>query len=310
LIKTTAVFFVGGAWIGLVLSDRGLRKAVADRQIWLIAFLSIIPYGIFYIYGMYINGQLASQFSLRFFPNLWVNPVFYLQWVGQIGGTAGFEWFAVALVSLFLVRERNLRWMLLATWAGYFIYGMTFAFHISTHDYYQLPLVLLTALGLGVGIQALLDRVQQPSKLAYAVIGILILFTVTIKAWDVVVYLKQKDYTSEVRFWQKLGKSLGQNKSIIGLTQDYGYRLYLYGWVDSSNWMRTDDFNYRELAGQQFDVKQLFQQQIKGKDIFVVTLMDELDNQPELKAMLTANYPLKTDVGGTLVYDLKHPLTK
>jgi 4-amino-4-deoxy-L-arabinose transferase-like glycosyltransferase len=111
-IKTVAVFFVGGAWVGLVLSDRGLRKAIADRQVWLIAFLSIVPFGIFYIYGMYINGQLASQFSLRFFPNLWVDPVFYLQWVGQIGGTASFEWFLMALVSIFLVRERNLRWML------------------------------------------------------------------------------------------------------------------------------------------------------------------------------------------------------
>ena len=149
LVKTTAVFFVGGAWVGLVLAGPGLKKAVRDRKVWIMGFLTILPYLLYFVYGVFISGALASQFEGRFFPNLWIDPVFYLQWNTMIASTAGFEWFWLALLCTFLIRGRAERGLFLGAWVGYFLYGMTFAYHISTHDYYQLPLLPLVADGPG-----------------------------------------------------------------------------------------------------------------------------------------------------------------
>ena len=148
LCKSVAVFFVGGAWVGLILSRQGLVKSLKDPKVWVLAILTILPYGIFHVYGVYISGLLESQFKLRFFPQLWLDPVFYLRWKGLIASTVGFEWFLVALMSIFLVREKTHRGLVIGLLLGYFAYGLTLSYHISTHDYYHLPLIPVVAIGL------------------------------------------------------------------------------------------------------------------------------------------------------------------
>ncbi|MCE1253927.1 MAG: glycosyltransferase family 39 protein [Anaerolineae bacterium] len=306
-VKTTAVFFVGFAWVGLILGSMGLRKALSSRQVCVAAILTVLPYGLFYIYGMYVTGQLASQFGLRFFPQLWSDPVFYLQWNGQIRGTVGFEWFLLALIGSLVIKKSPYRYMFLAVWLGYFAYGMTLSYHIYTHDYYQLPFVPLVALGLAAGAGAVIDHLPAPRWLYAAVICGVVAFAVTINAWDVRVTLKRTNYDNEIIFWRKFGDKIGHEKKVIGLTQDYGYRLSYYGWVENINWMTSGDFNYRELAGIQMDEVNLFKEQTADKDVFVVTMFGELDKQPKLKSMLYNHYPVLDQAGDYVIFDLHNP---
>jgi hypothetical protein len=306
--KTTAVFFVGGAWIGLVLWGPGIKKALRDRQVWVIAALCVLPYILFYIYGIYISGELQSQFSLRFFPQLWIDPVFYLRWVNLISSTAGFEWTVLAFLACLAVNDKAQRAMLLCIWAGYLIYGLTLPYHISTHDYYQLPLIPLVALGLAVGAQHLINLLRGPRWLVYPVVLAVVLGVVVLKAWDVRVTLKRDDYRQEISFWKKLGDKLGPGADVIGLTHDYGYRLAYWGWVNSDSWMTSGDFNYRELAGQTYEFDQLFADKVAAKDYFVITLFGELDHQPALKKTLETRYPVFEKSDDYIIYDLRHPL--
>ena len=304
-IKSTAVFFVGGGLVGLVLAGWGLRRALRDGQVWLAAVLTVLPYALFHIYGVYISGELQSQFSLRFFPQMWVDPVFYLRWNGQIASTVGFEWFLLALLGTFTIKDSRARAMLLGAWVGYFVYGMTLPHHISTHDYYQLPLIPLAALAAAAGAAALFRALRGPRALvSLAVVGVL-LYGLTIKAWDARVSLKRQDYRQEAVFWEKLGERLGRDRAVVGLTQDYGFRLSYWGWVDTTNWMTSGDFSYRELAGQEFDMRALFDEVTAGEDLFVVTLLGELDHQPELKKILDENYRLIESSSDVLIYDLR-----
>ncbi len=133
----------------------------------------------------------------------------------------------------------------------------------------------------------------------------MLLYGLTIKAWDARVSLKRQDYRQEAVFWEKLGERLGRDRAVVGLTQDYGFRLSYWGWVDTTNWMTSGDFSYRELAGQEFDMRALFDEVTAGKDLFVVTLLGELDHQPELKKILDENYRLIESSGDVLIYDLK-----
>jgi len=323
LSKSVAVFFSGAAMVGLVLFSRSiqasgegkwfnglrdlLRQVLGDLKIWVLGILTVLPYGIYHVYGMYIADFLQSQFSLRFFPQLWIDPVFYLRWNGMLSSVVGFEWFLVALLCTFLVRNRAHRAMLLASWLGYFAYGLTLSYTISTHDYYQLPLIPLVALGLGTGAELVLRMIKGPKWLLYAVVIGITLFAVTIKAWDVRVTLRRMDYHAEVAFWQKLGKKLGPGASVVGLTQDYGMRLAYWGWITPTNWLTAGDFNVRELAGQKFDIRQVFKEQTAGKDFFLVTMFSELDNQGELKKLLYDNYPILEQTDDYIIFDLRHP---
>ena len=306
-IKSTAVFFIAPVWIGLVFFSIGFIKAIKMPKIWVIALLSTVPCIIFHIYGVYITGLLTSQFALRFFPNMWPDPVFYLQWNGELSSVVGFEWFLLSILGIFLLKKKEHRIMLISLWAGYFIYGMTFPHHISTHDYYQLPIVPLVAIGLGAGTEVLFRNIKGKKWLyTIAVFGV-ILFGVTIKAWDVRVTLKRMDYRPEQLFWEELGDVLGPSASVVGLTHDYGYRMSYWSWITPENWMTTGDIEYRELAGYDIDIQTIFDEQTAGKDYFVVTLLGEFDNQPELKNILS-NYPIIAKADEYIIYDLRNPL--
>jgi hypothetical protein len=141
-----------------------------------------------------------------------------------------------------------------------------------------------------------------------AILGI-ITFWVSIKAWDVRVTLKRNDYRGEPALWQELGKKIGHDSKVLAITQDYGYRLGYWGWVTPQNWMNSGDFMVRELAGQQFDRVKLFQEQVEGKDYFLVTAFGEFDSQADFKDMMYAAFPVLEETGDYIIFDLKHPLT-
>lgn len=307
-VKSTAVFFLLGAYIGLVLFGKGIRLTIKEKRTWLLVLLVILPYAAFHIYGVFITGQLASQFSLRFFPQLWLQPSFYLQWIGQINGTVGFPFFLAAILGIFLLPDRSHRAMLAGVLIGYFLYGMTFTHHITTHDYYHLPIVPLVAAGIGVAVSELAGHLLGPKWLVRLVMTAVLLGWIGVNAWDVRVTLKRNDYRPEAAIWKELGETLGQGTSVVGLLHDYGYRLEYWGWVTPAVWFTSGDLRYRELAGQTFDFDTLFEETTSGRQYFVVTLFGEYESQPALKAKLEKEYPVFTHTGDYLIFDLLHPL--
>jgi hypothetical protein len=304
-VKSVAVFFIAPALAGLLLSNFNLNDLFKNKQIWLLFILSISPYIAYHIYGVYILGLLGEQFSLRFFPNLWIDPVFYLQWINEIKGVVGLEIFLTGLVGILVFPKKRWHGMLIGLLLGYFIYGFVFSYHISTHDYYQMPLLAITALGLAAIFEALIYSLPKKSNLSLSTIALVLAAFMLLKAWDSRVTLKKTDYHNETRFWEKLGDQLGHDSRVVGLLTDYGYRLAYWGWVDVTPWMQTTDINLRELAGNEVNLDEAFLSAVEGKDYFVITLMDELDRQPNLKIALDANYPLLEATDEVLIYDLR-----
>ena len=304
--KSTAVFFIGPAWMGLILSEMGFKQAVRNKQVWVLGGLTVLPYALFHIYGVYIVGLLGGQFALRFFPNLWIDPVTYLRWKGMIDSTLVFEWFLVALMGTFLIREKCPRVMFIAVWLGYFVYGMTFSHHISTHDYYQLPFVPAVAIGIAAAAQMLIHKMRAPKAVLYGLVIGVILFWVTMNAWDVRVKLKREDFRGDAAFWTMLGEKL-DGKSSMSITPDYGYRLAYWGWTSTQNWLSSGDFEYRALAGQEFDMAKMFAEEVAGKDVFLVTMFGELEKQPKVKNLLYENYPMLEQDEEYVIFDLQNP---
>ena len=304
-VKATAVFFIAPALAGLVLSNYSFSQAVRNRQVWLLLVLSIVPYAAYHVFGVYILGSLGQQFGLRFFPNLWIDPAFYVRWLGELNRAVGLEIFLAAIAGLLLYAERPYAGMLYGYLAGYVVYGFTFAYHISTHDYYHMPLFIIISMGLALLVKGLLSGLRdRKSASAQQFLAALLIFFMLIKAWDTRVTLKRMDYRDETGFWQDLGAEIGSDKKVTGLLADYGYRLSYWGWMNVSPWMQTSDINLRELAGEKVDYQAALQDTLAGHDFFIVTQMDELARQEQLEAYLRSKYPVYRENDEVIIFDL------
>ena len=307
-VKNLSVFIIVGGFAGVILGARGLKRSIRDPQAWVMAVLLVLPVGIYMLYGS-LRLNMGSQFALRFFPKMWLDPAFYFRWDAMINNVVGFGASMFAIVSIFLTDKKRERPLLSGLWIGYFLFGMTFPYHFYTHDYYQLSLIPIVAISLAFGIRWLLERFAKynPGILSTVVLVGIVLFGTVVQAWYGRARLVSSDYRNEPAFWAEIGDKLGHGSGVIGLTQDYGYRLAYWGWQGSAAWFTSADIGVRYLAGQDIDLMQMFTEDTAGKKYFLVTMFGEFDNQPVIKDLLYSHYPIFAQTDEYVIFDLEHP---
>jgi Dolichyl-phosphate-mannose-protein mannosyltransferase len=308
--KALAVFPIFGGFLGILIA-RGFRKSFTDLQFWAMGALTAIPTTIYTIYGFFVQGGLGSDFALRFFPQLWIDPVFYLRWEGMLESVIGLAFFVAALVGIFLYETKEKRLILISHWIAYVIFALIFAYYFSTHDYYHIALVPVVGLSLAPLGEVISSRLRQlnPGKWLRIVIVACLVFGVAFDLWNVRNTFHKTDYRPQLAYWQHIGSIL-QHHSTTALTQDYGYRLEYFGWIEpAAYWPYTGDTALRLLAGMkapEFD--QQFQELTHRSEFFLITDLNELNNQPQLKDYLQTHYPIYDQGTDYLIYDLRKPL--
>lgn len=111
LVKSPAIFFLLPVWMTLVLSTNSLIQAFKNVKIWVIVLFAALPTLAYTVYGLFIDGFLGSQFSLRFFPNLWTDFFYYRRWKDLIDNTMTLELFLLGALGAFLIKEKQpVRW--------------------------------------------------------------------------------------------------------------------------------------------------------------------------------------------------------
>ena len=128
--------------------------------------------------------------------------------------------------------------------------------------------------------------------------------------WRSHVILHASDYRGEVAKFATIESKLGRKYKIIALTEDYGYRLAYWGWIDARIWPSYGDLNYQQKLRQTPtpEFRKIFSRLTAGMDYFLVTWFEELEYQPELKDLLFENYPVYEQGEGYLIFDLKRRL--
>jgi hypothetical protein len=293
----------------LGLDEWGLRKAIRSLQVWTVAAIALLPgitYNIFEIYVVKIigNGSLAERIQLK----MLLQPITYLMVNNQIQQVLSIGVLLLSLVGGLLLIPRGARGLMIGLWGGYLTFGLFFIYYYATHDYYQLPLIPIVALGLAPLGQVIMEKLEAawPRRwLPVVVVVVLVLFMGenVLQARNTI---KHANFSAEPAFWQSLGDKL-RNYSLIALTDNYNVRLSYWGWTGSTYWLSSGDFAKRVIDGTDINVKSYFDQQTKGKDVFLITMLDELNSQPQLKKILD-RYPILMQGDRYIVYDLKHPM--
>jgi 4-amino-4-deoxy-L-arabinose transferase-like glycosyltransferase len=307
-IKLTAAFFIAGGYIGAVLSRYSLKQALRMSQVWAMAVLTIIPGAAYIIYGVFIANYLGTQFNGRFFPELWIDPFFYLRWEGKVALIFGHLGLALALLGLFFVRSRIERIFMISLWISYTVFGLFFSYHIASHDYYSMPLIPIAALSLGAlsgeVVRGLTERAAG-SALTRWFVRVILLFIVVMTFWQVRIQMVSVDYRPLGEYWASVGEAVGHIPSVVALTQDYGYPLVYWGWQRATIW---PEYRSGVLAGNITNIESRFKGLTKEQLYFLVTDFDELSRQPELGEYLNANYPIHAEGEGYVIYDLTQRL--
>jgi 4-amino-4-deoxy-L-arabinose transferase-like glycosyltransferase len=307
-IKLTAVFFIAGAMLGLALGQFGFRKAVRQAQFWVMGLLALLP-GVIYNYiGIYMAKFIGSSaVANRLIPAMLVDILSYIRWNTMIVSVVGYVAFFLGLVGLFVLDTRAKKSLVIGLWAGYLLFGFVFIYYFTTHDYYHLALVPLTAIGLAALGDALLKKASElikPGWFFRTLILAAAMACVLETVWMVRNDFKRTDYRSQAAFWESLGDEL-RGYNTLAMTEDYNGRLSYYGWFEAAYMPELAELTHRELAGHEGGIAETFAPLAEGRDLFLVTLMDDLNAEPEFKAFLDQTYPL-FDVGqGYIIYDLR-----
>jgi hypothetical protein len=200
--------------------------------------------------------------------------------------------------------------MMASIWISYLVFGSYFNYHISTHDYYSLPLIPIVAISLapvGAWFFGRLARASTKSWMRTAVY-LFLLYGICGWLWTVRNEMKSVDYRPQEAYWAKISSILGQQASVIALTDDYGSALEYWGWQNSALWPPSGQLYYQDVRGGTYDVDKLFKERVSKKAFFLVSDMDDLERQTYLKQRLYSTYPIFSEGDGYVIFDLVNPL--
>jgi 4-amino-4-deoxy-L-arabinose transferase-like glycosyltransferase len=309
--KSTAAFFVLGGFVGLAAGCLGIKKAVRNPQIWSMGGLIVIPTLVYYIYGTFIPGFLAGQTNGRFFLSFLIDWHFYVHWKDQINQVVGIVAWLLGLLGVLLFRERSTRSLVIGLWVGYWVYGLIFNYNIATHDYYQLPLIVIVALGLASVSEPViqwLEDLQDDRRLVQGVISGLLILTLGITVYDQSRNLRSVDLRPLVKAYTSIGDTIHHDDPVIALTDYGGLPLSYYNWLTLTLWPLTSDQEYQAFdnATSQAEFEQLFKSYTQGKSYFIVTDFNELSRQQSLNNYLRTHFKVISQVKDAFqIYDLR-----
>ncbi|GAB4417456.1 MAG: hypothetical protein Kow002_03860 [Anaerolineales bacterium] len=302
-VKFVAAFFVIGGALGALLGRFRLRELFRHPQVWTMAVLGMIPGIAWILYGKFVLGLFENGMSGRFIPSLLVSPSFYLQWQVKAAAVAGGIGIMLGLLGL-LLSQGSVRAFLTGIWGSYVVFGLYFNYHISTHDYYSLPLIPVVALSLAVlGERFFVNLAEAGQGWVRSAILLVLLYGIFSTVWDVRNQMKSIDYRPQEAMWIEIGETL-QDHAVIALTQDYGTWLAYWGWQRATIWPSYGDLYQASARGNPKDIQSLFDEAAASKTYFLVTDMEDLKKQPELRARLD-EFPIAAQGEGYLIYALQ-----
>lgn len=306
-IKFVAAFFVIGGALGVLLGRFSLRELVRNPQVWMIGVLGVLPGVAWIAYGKFVAGMFGGDLSGRFIPALLANPSFYVQWQNKAAAVAGGIGIMLGLLGLLLARQKQVKTFLFGIWGAYLVFGLFFNYHISTHDYYSLPLIPIVALSLvPLGERFFAYLAEAGRGWVRGAVFLVLSYGVFSTVWTVRNEMKSVDYRPQVGYWAEIRERLGPGASVVALTEDYGNRLAYWGWLRAALWPSFGDLYQAEVRGNQRDIGALFAEITAKKSFFLVTDSSDFAKQPELQAEL-ADYPVLVQGDGYLIYDLQAP---
>jgi Dolichyl-phosphate-mannose-protein mannosyltransferase len=253
------LFQILGALVVPMLYRNGQTRTLKSVHLVLFTMLSLVPVGLYYVYGRVIRGFLDGQVQGKVVPHYLLESYFWRGWLQQIESMVGLIVFLGAILGVMLLRPGLPRTLMAGLWGGYFLFGLVFTYHIHTHDYYSLQFVPVIALSLG----SLCDAVERHTAegiLPYlgrmGLLGLIFLVVVVTvveqrPTIEGIAYQASgekpfpgrlkgtalvADYQARAEIYKDIGNIVGHSSSTIYSAPDFGVPLRYHGRIDGEYW--------------------------------------------------------------------------
>ncbi|MCI0613554.1 glycosyltransferase family 39 protein [bacterium] len=295
--------------------NKELRKIIVNAGQFLLGVsLIVLPY---YLAGLLPeNGFLRGYASQNFLPRLWFAPYFWGGWFDIIRMTVGYIPFIVGLFGILIAQKDTLRIVLLGLWAGYFSFGLLFSYSTHSQDYYHIILIPIVALSLGsIGDRLFKSlRASVDRKIYIWVLTAIIVFSIAASIHEARSRWKAvQDYIkTEVSSAIEIGEILNHSNDVISLASYYAKPLKYHAEIGGKRWPYGYDFRGNEIMGRENITTQArFQEDMKlySPKYFVVSDLEELNRQQDLKKLLYDNFPVFKETKNYVIFSLT-PVTR
>jgi len=310
-IKPVSLFAIFVVFALISFRRQGVKKSISTPSFYAFFMLSLLPTILFYLaYGLFLGGGLREQARSSFLPGLLLDPFFWKGWLDNIQSVIGLPALVGAFLGVMLFRKGLPRLVILGLWIGYVLFCLTFDYHIATHDYYHLQLIPIVALALGTVFATLLGRLLELNRDLFWRTGVWTVLLLALalslaSAWS---RMADSTWRAEVGSAEQVGELVRHSTDTVFLASDYGLSLEYHGELSGQPWPLVSDLQWETLAGvpspkapERFDTW-------FAKDsprYFIVMDLRELEQQQDLKAFLTQNYPILSQGDDFLVFDLQ-----
>ena len=342
-IKPICIFLIYGAFLSLSVYREGIRGTIINKKLFLFIIVSMLPAISYYVTGMVMNvGSLRGQASGSFLPHLLLRPYFWRDWLDMIGRVVGFVALIGGIAGLFLMRSALSRVFLTGLWIGYVVFGLTFTFHIHTHEYYHLQFIPVIALSIApVGTLAVGRMLHFLSSKKRVVVLTIVLGACLfagffgLRGLNLESHKKElkflgsvaginpqflkfirEDFARELKMAEEIGDIVDHSTSTVFLTSDFGRSLTYHGILSGLPWPISLSLRERKETGIAIpDEDELFNLnyltiRTHGKyvqctpDFFIVTDFGEFEQQQSLKKFLSTNFPILARNEDYVIFDL------
>jgi len=308
-VKPVCAPVIFATFAALAIRRHTLSGALIQRHSLLFAAVSVPLCIAWYLRALLGAGGLHSQAHTFLMSNLLLESFFWKDWFGMILEVVGPTFLIAALAGSVLFRPGTPRTAIIGLWVGYVLFGLVFPYHMHTHNYYQLQLLPIVALGVApIGEHVLRDLVGvRPAWLGRLALAALVL-ALTCFSRLMTPYMAEKRYVDEVADAEKIGQLVRHSTRAIFLSYHYGNALSYHGRIAGLYWPSTQDLRVYRMEGRPpEDVASRLARlrEPNGADYFIVTDLGELDRQSDLKEFLTGRYPKLAQTERYVVFDMR-----
>jgi hypothetical protein len=278
LIKPMSVFLT--VPVGLILAVR--LKPDPHKGYRVIAAGLLLPV-IYYGYSAVAGSLVQDQMRMRFEPHLITTPFFRDGLIRMVSRVETIPLFLLAVLAAFIARDRVTRSVLAALFAGYAMFAVVFTYHMPTHDYYHLPYIAVTALGIAA-LFALVES-RLPS-VAAPIVCVIIAATGSILAWP---RLHTDDAAMFAQIYEEIGALVEHDTKALFLDTEYGFAMMYHAEISGDSWPNQDDLAAEAIDGRPVvDADVRFERDYAawGPNYFIVTDLGSLAAEKDLQAML------------------------
>jgi len=301
-VKPMSVFFLAPPLLAVDVARLGAGRGllVGASTIVLAAAPAVDHY-----WSLYQSGINVSE--ARILPELLARGTFWLGWGEMLGRVIGWPALVAALGGVALVPGVP-RWLLGAAWFGYAVFGLLFTHHISTHDYYSLPILPLAAASISVLLAELGRRRLPAARTVMALILAAIAASLVTTAAPSRLYGDTRALRAAAADYARIGQ-LVDHRSVVSLDGSYGFPLSYHALVQTQQWpLSFDRAMFAFTRGSEMPAIDRLAQYHAG--FFVGTHQPEFDAQPDLRQLLDTHYALVERAGTPdqwryVVYDLR-----